>query len=153
MAKRKRYSDKFRASAVVMLEGAGYPDEKGALTRISEHLSVPQATLHRWFHEKQNPPPSELVNEKKDELANLLDAEIRNALMEMNTARETATYRDLGTVLGILVDKKQLITGKPTSRSESTGKDGGPIELRHTLLSELSDEELDRIIASESARS
>ena len=57
MTKRKRYTDKFRAGAIVMLEANGYPDKKGALATVSNHLSVPQATLHRWFHGKNNPAP------------------------------------------------------------------------------------------------
>ncbi len=153
MAKRKPYDDKFRATAVIMLEAAGYPEKKGALQKTADNLGIQARTLSRWFNGEQNPPPDQTVSEKRDELADLLDKEIRAALQEMDDARTEASYRDLGTVLGILVDKKQLITGKPTSRSESTGKDGGPIELRHTLLSELSDEELDRIIAGESTGS
>lgn len=146
MPKRKSYDDKFRASAVVMLEAAGYPDQVGALTKTAQHLGIPPRTLSRWFNGEQNPPPDRVVTEKRDELADLLDREIRAAIGEMDDARKEASYRDLGTVAGILIDKMQLITGKPTSRSEATGKDGGPIAIKHTVLSELSDEELDHII-------
>lgn len=147
--KRKSYDDKFRASAVVMLEAAGYPNEKGALTKTAAHIGVPARTLSRWFNGEQNPPPDQTVNEKRDELSVLLDTEIRAILGDMPEARKDASYRDLGTVAGILIDKIQLITGKPTSRSETTGKDGGPIETRTTILSTLSDDELNAIIAGD----
>jgi len=121
MAKRKRYDDKFRASAVVMLEAAGYPDQKGALQRVADRLKVPPSTLHRWFKGKNNPPPSELVTEKKGELKNLIRDEVYSILGDMPEAREFASYRDLGTVAGILLDKLQLLENKPTERVEHTG--------------------------------
>ena len=120
MAKRKRYDDKFRASAVVMLEAAGYPGKLGALSSTAKHLGIPDRTLSRWYNAEQNPPPDKLVKEKRGELSDLLRREIDSALGAMDNARPDASYRDLGTVAGILIDKLQLITGKPTERSEIT---------------------------------
>ena len=118
MAKRKRYDDKFRASAVVMLEAAGYPDKAGALASTAKHLGVPHNTLRNWFHGVHNPAPSDIRQEKRGELSDLLRNEIDAALGAMDGARPDASYRDLGTVTGILIDKLQLITGKPTERNE-----------------------------------
>lgn len=132
-----------------MLEAAGYPDKKGALMEVSAHLKVPHPTLSRWFRQKNNPPPNELVHEKRAELKDMLAIEIEAIFGAMPSVRPDATYRDLGTVAGILIDKKQLLEGKATERKELTGKDGGAIESKVTLLSELSDEELDRIIAGQ----
>lgn len=109
-----RYTDDFRASAVVMLEAAGYPDRKGALTQVAASLKISRATISRWYNHKRNPAPSELVNEKRTDLKELLENELRGALGEMADARMDASYRDLGTVVGILFDKKQLLEGKPT---------------------------------------
>lgn len=113
---RKRYTDEFRANAVVMLQGAGYPDIEGGLTRVAKHLGVPRETLRRWYLSKQNPPPPELVTEKKANLQDLLRKEIEAALNDMPSARQDAGYRDMGTVLGILIDKLQLLDGKATER-------------------------------------
>jgi len=74
---RKRYDDKFRANAVVLLEAAGYPNKKGALELVSKQLSCPCPTLHRWAKGKNNPPPSDIVNEKRKELKELLEDELR----------------------------------------------------------------------------
>ena len=119
--KRRQYSDEFRASSVVMLEAAGYPESKGALARTAKRLGIHDRTLSRWYWKENNPAPAELVNEKRLELSELLDGEIRDALLAMGSAREEASYRDLGVVVGILVDKKQLISGAATQRTEILG--------------------------------
>ena len=120
MAKRRSYDDKFRASAVVMLEAAGYPETKGALMRVAAELKVPAMTLSRWFRGSNNPPPNELVTEKGIDLKAALWGEIGAILGDMPIAREFAEYRDLGTVLGILFDKLQLLENKPTGIVEHT---------------------------------
>ena len=120
MARRKRYSDKFRAAAVVMLEAEGYPGSDGALTRVAGHLDVPLSTLRGWFTAEHNPPPTELRNEKKSELRDLLETELREAVRAMANARPEASYRDLGTVAAIFTDKVQLLDGKPTERVEES---------------------------------
>lgn len=121
MSKRKRYTDDFRAGAVLMLQAAGYPDTEGALSLVSRKLNVPRTTLRRWFHEQQNPPPSDLVHEKKLDLVAAIREEIAAVLGEMPEARADADYRTLATALGILVDKLQLLEGRPTERTEQTG--------------------------------
>jgi transposase-like protein len=121
VAKRKRYDDKFRASAVVILEAAGYPEVKGALVRVANNLGVPHATLSRWINQKRNPAPPELVQEKKVDLKELLEKEINGILGDMPSARVDASYRDLGVVAGILFDKLQLLKGKPTEIIDDSG--------------------------------
>jgi hypothetical protein len=116
MTERRRYDDKFRASAVVMLRAAGYPDKKGALTDVAKHIGVQPRVLSRWFTGEQNPPPDQVVSEKATELKDMLDAELAALFGAMPAARAEATYRDLGVVGGILMDKKLLLEGKPTDR-------------------------------------
>jgi transposase-like protein len=114
VAKRPRYDDKFRASAVVMLEAAGYPDRKGALSHVSKHLGVPIPTLTRWVTGAQNPAPNDLVTKNRIELSDLLDTELVAAFEAAKGVRSEASYRDLMTGIGILVDKRQLLRGEPT---------------------------------------
>mgnify|MGYP000876424570 FL=1 len=111
---RQRYDDKFRANAVVTLKAAGYPKKEGALSQVSKHLGVPTSTLHGWASEKHNPVPSDVRTEKKGELARLLRRQIESAIGEMDKALPDASYRDLGTVVGILIDKLQLLSDEPT---------------------------------------
>lgn len=114
----KRYSDDFRSSAVLMLEAAGYPDTKGALMVVANRLDVPHATLSRWSRGIQNPPPPEMVHEKKVDFI----VELKDLLgISISAAKDTASkasYRELVTGVGIIVDKLQLLTGQPTWRGE-----------------------------------
>jgi hypothetical protein len=119
MSKRQpKYDDKYRASAVIMLEAQGYPTVKGALQAVSNHLKVPLTTLNRWYHGKNNPPPSELVTEKRIEFKDAIKQELQEILGAMPNAREDASYKDLATSFGIMLDKLQLLENKPTAISE-----------------------------------
>ena len=114
----KRYSDEFRSSAVLMLEAAGYPEKQGALMMVANHLSMPQATLSRWARNIQNPPPPEMVHEKRiDFVAELKDL-LGISISAAKGAAPDAGYRELVTGIGIVVDKLQLLTGQPTWRGE-----------------------------------
>jgi transposase-like protein len=124
---RRRYDDKFRASAVVMLQAAGYPDKKGALTKVARHLSIPHATLSRWYNHKRNPAPTDMVHEKKNDMIVELD-NLARALVEAmykEVDENGAPLRELATAFGIVFDKKQLLTGDPTETNNTT------IEIRY----------------------
>lgn len=129
-----RWTDEFRATAILLLEYEGYPERKGALTRISKSLKVPMGTLSRWVNRKSNPPPSEIVSIKKEEILRMLKGEVYAALKEMTTVRQDADYKELATTIGIFVDKMQLLDGEPTER--------------HEVIHELSDDERANRIAS-----
>src|SRR5690606_16049037 len=101
-----------------MLEAAGYPDKKGALVEVSKHIGVPHPTLSRWYNAQRNPQPNEVVQEKRLELIDLVKNELDASFRAMPAVRGEASYRDLGTVAGILADKKQLLEGKATERIE-----------------------------------
>jgi hypothetical protein len=131
-----------------MLKAQGYPDRKGALRETAKHIGVPERTVSRWFNLESNPPPDKIVNIKKDDIISLLIGEVHAALIEMPMARPDADYKELATTAAILIDKWQLLDGKATERKELTGKDGGAIVTK-TLLSELSDDDLNRIIAGQ----
>lgn len=139
----RRYDDKFRANAVVILEAAGYPDREGALSHTANHLGVPLNTLKGWFTAKNNPPPAKLRNKKRLELTELLRNELHSIFDELPRARPDASYRDLGTVAAIFVDKLQILEGKPTWIVEITNllKDGTitPQQVQDELGPELSE--------------
>lgn len=101
-----------------MLEAAGYPKKEGALMAVASRLQVPHQTLSRWGRAIQNPPPPDLVHEKRIDLV----GELTDLLgLTLTAAKETvgdASYRELATAIGIFVDKIQLLTGKPTERQE-----------------------------------
>jgi len=119
MSNRRRYDDKFRASALLMLEAAGYPD-KGAIVRTAKHLGMPEATLRMWAHGRHNPVPVDVYDEKKFDMQGMLRKEIYEGLRAMGGRREEATYRDLATAVAIMIDKLQLLSGAPTENAKTT---------------------------------
>ena len=116
--KRKTYDDKFRTNAVLMAETLGYPNTKGALVKAAKHMKIPHSTLSRWARGKQNPPPSQLVHEKRFDLLEEIKGELRAILGVMPNARQDADYRELATAFGIFFDKHQLLQGEPTDIQE-----------------------------------
>lgn len=141
MGRRKRtYTDKFRAGALVLLQGEGYPEQFGALSRVSTHLDVPESTLRGWWNAEYSDDFADLRAQKKREVRDLLDDEIREALQTMTGKRDEATYRDLATTIAIFIDKKQLLAGKPTSRAE--------VDMDPPELMDMDDDELAGILSA-----
>lgn len=108
------YDDQFRASAVVMLKSQGYPEMEGALSIVAKHLKVPASTLSRWFKGTSNPPPSNIVNEKKEDLRSLYMDEIYAIMKVLPDKRDDASYGTLASAQGIFFDKIRLLDGLPT---------------------------------------
>jgi transposase-like protein len=136
MARRKRYTDEFRASAVLMLEAAGYPETEGALSRVADHLGMHYQTLSRWFRAIQNPPPRELVQEKKEDFLQQLQAIKGLAAGKIIERIEEYEPRDLTGLLKISAELAELLAGKPTER----------VEHLETMLETLPPDEYDNIV-------
>ena len=110
----KRYSDKEKASALALLAANG-----GNVNRTAHEAGIPRKTLEQWAKDRTlHPDVAELRQEKILELSELLENEIRAIFDSMKTKRPEALYSTLGVVAGILIDKKQLLDGKATQRSE-----------------------------------
>ena len=119
--KRRRYDDKFRTNAVLMLEAAGYPAQKGALARVAANLRMPPTTLAGWANGHRNPPPTDLRCEKKADVIEFIKQEIPQIFRELGDARQDANYRELMIGFGIIMDKWLLLSGDPTERREIQG--------------------------------
>lgn len=109
-----RYTEADRAAAVLMYEAAGGPEKKGAQAQVAKRLGIPAMTLGRWQRRLSNPPPNDIVNEKKFDFVAALDDLMIGLLGDMNDARQDAPLNQLATAYGIMFDKKQLLTGGPT---------------------------------------
>jgi transposase-like protein len=102
-------ADKERAIAVYVTTGN--------LSRTSRETGVPISTLRDWLKEQ----PAEKVKEAREEA----QAEFVRKAWEGVTAHvehlaersaiAATTARDSATIVGILIDKIQLVTGQPTS--------------------------------------
>jgi len=117
MAGKPRYSDDYRASAVLMVEAEGYPTKKGAVGRVAEHLGIEERTLRRWVTGASNPPPDRNVHVKRLDLRRAITDELRGIFEELGNARGDASYRDLATAAGIFFDKLQLLNGDSTANT------------------------------------
>jgi transposase-like protein len=111
-----RYSDDFRASTVLMLRAAGYPERRGALMEVANSVGVSHSLIRRWFTKEVNPPPSKIAQIKMSDIVEMLKNEVVAALQELPNARGDADYLDIGKVMGIMVDKLQLLSGEATER-------------------------------------
>jgi transposase-like protein len=137
MAKRRRYTDKFKAGAVVMVESEGYPGDPFALARVADRLNINKRTLRRWVENDTGAPDDEIVTQEKNGIVELIDAEIQLAFKEMNKARSDASYRDLVIGAATLLDKKQLLIGEPTERTENIHDVDGVIDIRTDIQRKL----------------
>jgi hypothetical protein len=93
---------------------------------------------------KNNPPPTELRNEKKEELHIELEKVAYKLIAAMPDKINEANLQQIATSLGIVIDKKQLLSGQPTWRGEIVNllKEGivTPEEVYSDLGSELAQE-------------
>lgn len=145
--KRRRYTDEERATLMVMLQSEGYPGKLGALQKVADYANIQPNVLRRWWQAKQNPPPNELVTRKKIELREAIEEELTDIFEGMKAKRDDASYKDLGTVAGILFDKKQLLDNKPTERIALDHSGQLTIEERRQRITDVlnADQELRRI--------
>ena len=114
--KRKIYDDNFRADTVLMLEAAGYPNQKGALTAVAKKVKAPPRTISRWFNKENNPPPDRLVKEKRGELVERLEdmAHMLLDAMGVDIDENGVDAVRAAVAMGITIDKWQLLKGEPT---------------------------------------
>lgn len=122
-----------------MLEAAGWPEQDGALSRVAKHLGLPHSTLRGWALGIHNPPPSKVRDEKRIDLRQAIRDELEAIFNDPDLAevRAEASYKDRMTAAAILIDKDQLLDGKPTQR----------IETVQTWLDSLPQDEYDDVIA------
>ena len=117
MAHYRHWSDEQKAAALAAVDAAG-ADESLAVTRVSRNMKIPRSTLRVWVADRDRAAPAHLRQEKKLDLTQAIRDEIEAVLKAMGTTRADADYRALTIALGILVDKMQLLTNKPTEISE-----------------------------------
>jgi hypothetical protein len=111
---RRGYSDHQRAEALAVLDANG-----GALRQTSRDTGIPTSTLKLWRDEGVHPDCAELCTEKKQSLADRLEA-LAHTLIDALPGKVTdASLQQAATSLGIAVDKMRLLRGEPTSIQES----------------------------------
>ena len=119
MAKRKwtDYSDEDKASAVLMLEAAGYPGRKGAMSQVVRELGVPESTLRSWAKNEHGAPPAKVRDRKRGELIESLNEVATKLIAHLGDIADTGDVRETATAAGILIDKLQLLRGDSTANT------------------------------------
>jgi hypothetical protein len=117
---KRQYSDNDKALALATLDANG-----GDVSKTSKTLKMPRKTLEDWSKgRKVCGDVAEMRHVKKKELAEKLE-EVAHALTGNILKRAESELsilvpmRDIATSLGIVVDKMQLLKGKPTAISET----------------------------------
>lgn len=111
-----RYATEDKAKALALLKSNG-----GNLKRTARQIGVPPATLRMWRNDPEDAAPAELREQKEAELESHLESialRYAKALDNDATVMAIVASRDpskLAIVLGIAVEKIQLLRGKPTA--------------------------------------
>lgn len=120
-AKGRSYSIEDKAKALAVLNSNG-----GNVKRTARELGIPANTLRDWRNDPDSAAPVELREQKEAELESSLESialRYAAALDDDIVVRAIIASRDpskLAFVLGIVVDKLQLLRGKPTANISLT---------------------------------
>lgn len=118
-AGKAQYSEDDKAAALAALAANG-----DNISRTARQLKIPAATLRKWRAGYVHPAVTQKCEVKKKELAEKLE-EVAHALTgNLLTRAESelsvmVPMKDVATSLGIVVDKMQLLKGKPTTINET----------------------------------
>lgn len=111
---RREYSDEDKATALAALNANG-----GNVHRTAKDLGIPRATLARWSQGVAiNSNVSNLEQHKKRVLADELEEIAQQLAGALAGKMAEASLQQTATSLGIVIDKMQLLRGKPTAINE-----------------------------------
>lgn len=111
---RRGYSDQQRAEALAALDA-----NEGNLSETARDTGIPRQTLQEWQRGRVPEGVPELRQEKKQSLADRLEALAHTLIDVMPEKAADASLQQVATSFGIAVDKMRLLRGEPTSIEES----------------------------------
>ena len=114
---KNKFTDEEKASAVLMLEVAGYPNRKGALAQTERETGIHESTLRTWYNGTHGAPPANIYAKKKDDLRDKLQSAANKLVDHLIEISDMGDTRETATALGIVIDKLQLISGEPTENT------------------------------------
>lgn len=107
----RRYSEDEKATALVFVTSMG-----GNINKAAKKLNIPVMTLWKWVKGKGiNADVTEKAKHKKEDLADLWEAEVRAALDEAKLVRDAAGYSGLILAAAQGTDKMRLLRDEPTA--------------------------------------
>ncbi len=117
-SKRRSYSDQEKEHAIAVFVTCGN------LSKTSRQTGVPISTLRGWLAEV---PPEKVTEAREDAQVGFVrkawqavTAHIEH--LQAKDVVEATSARDSATIAGILIDKIQLVTGKPTGINRLEGE-------------------------------
>ena len=156
------YSPKYTSEQIVQV--AAYYVVTGNMSRVSKLLGIPDKTLYRWVKEPWWEPLVKKVRDaKQDELdgrltqvitqgvEGLLDR-IENGDVKIVQGEQVRVPMDatvLSRVVGTMYDKRALLRGDPTSRTESKDSPEHIIKVLESKFSEMANKHLPKAIDAE----
>lgn len=143
------YPEEKRIEAVTIYAATGHFGKTAELTKVPEHL-IRQWRKQDWFkellnevraenNEKLDAKFTEIVEKSLEQLVDRVENGDYHVLRDGSTVRKPIAAKDLSLVAAINVDKRQLLRGEPTSRSESVDKVVGPVERLENLAKTFED--------------
>ncbi len=119
MAKKRRYSDEDRASALAMLDANG-----GDVAKTARQTKVPRGTLRAWVAGQVPDAVANIRQDKKGSIAEQCDT-FAARVLELTTDEdiEAASLSQRFTAFGIAIDKSRLLRGQPTIITKSSRYD------------------------------
>lgn len=115
-----KFSDEQRAMFLLQLEVLDYPKNEHALLEITKRGNAPsRKTLRRWWNERGESPGGKIAQHKKPDLVeSLMDLLRLHIEASEGAIQDSDDLKAINIGIGILVDKIQLLSGKPTERQE-----------------------------------
>lgn len=117
--RKKGYTQDERAKMLAFLFSAGYPFRRGAIRYTQEHTGVHNKHLKKWFLNVPKYVGFDNLKREIMELEKLLEIEVEAVFKELNKKRENATYKELGIIGGIMIDKLVALQGGVNVRTEN----------------------------------
>lgn len=126
MATKRRYTDEERAAALAALAANG-----GNIEKTCRELDIPRMTLSSWAKGQVHPEAHEYSLTKKGPLADHLEEVAWKLAGDLNKCKE-GNPQQVAIALGVVVDKMQLLRGKPTAITGATRDQ--KLDILRTLL-------------------
>jgi len=137
MAERRRYTHRQKATAVIAATVS-------SVAAAAEESGIPRTTIAYWMDEPEFVALRQKTREEWAEetrtLAIKVLGEIRRRLPEFEP-------RDLSVLFGVLTDKGQLLSGAPTSRTETKALTAGLDDHEKAALRTVIDHALEEVEA------
>ena len=135
MAERRRYTKRQKAAAVVTAE-------LSSTMAAAEAHHIPESTLRYWL---DDPQFANLRAKTREDAAEGFDVLMHMAQGRLRELIPTMEARDLTILLGVATEKAQLLSGQPTSRSETRALTDGLDDHEKAALRKVVDDVLARV--------